>query len=92
MTNIPVGAVIAFAGALAPTAKQAGDPQTVLEATGWMACDGRFLKAAEYYEPFAFAVLGYRYGGSDESFGIPNLPPSETTPMLSYIICCRRWS
>ena len=37
---------------------------------GFLACDGRSLKKSEYAE--LFAVIGYTYGGSGESFNIPN--------------------
>lgn len=82
--TVPVGAVVAFAGQLGTpvpnTATPAGDipapagspaAATVpIEAWGWMACDGRTLGAAEY--PELFAVLGYLYGGSDDSFNLPD--------------------
>jgi len=45
-------------------------PTTYVEAQGWMLCDGRSLKAAAY--PELFAVLGYLYGGSADSFNIPD--------------------
>ena len=46
------------------------DPAVLIEAQGWMACDGRLLPAAKY--PELFAVLGYWYGGSNGSFRIPD--------------------
>jgi putative tail fiber-related protein len=36
---------------------------------GFLVCDGRSLKKREYTE--LFAVIGYTYGGSGESFNIP---------------------
>ena len=36
---------------------------------GFLTCDGRSLKKSEYAE--LFAVIGYTYGGSGESFNIP---------------------
>ena len=58
--DTPVGAVIAYAG---------GTDVTV-EAQGWMLCDGRMLDVAPY--PELFAVLGYRYGGSEARFQLPD--------------------
>lgn len=57
---MPVGAVIAYAGAT----------DANLEAQGWMQCDGRTLEAALY--PELFNALGYRYGGSAEHFQLPD--------------------
>ncbi len=34
-----------------------------------MVCDGRSLEAAKY--PELYAMLGYKYGGSDNEFNIP---------------------
>ncbi|WAS95660.1 phage tail protein [Nannocystis punicea] len=66
--EVPVGALVAFAGALAPTD---GDHVTrPLEGWGWMLCDGRSLSVAQY--PELFSVLGYVYGGSAGSFRIPD--------------------
>ena len=58
--DTPVGAVIAYAG---------GTDVTV-EALGWMLCDGRTLEPELY--PELFAVLGYRYGGSEARFQLPD--------------------
>jgi microcystin-dependent protein len=82
----PVGSVTAFAGALglpmpntatpagvAPPASSPPEarPVTVaLEARGWMLCDGRTLQRADY--PELFDVLGYLYGGSGETFSLPD--------------------
>lgn len=69
---VPVGALMGFAGALAPPgAAQVGDHVThPLEAWGWMMCDGRPLIVGEYQE--LFAALGYLYGGADGTFNIPD--------------------
>lgn len=61
--GMPVGAVTAFAG-------QGVDGAAVLEASGWMLCDGRSLACSQY--PELFAVLGYVYGGADDCFNIPD--------------------
>ncbi|CAD7289581.1 hypothetical protein LMG7974_01658 [Campylobacter majalis] len=37
--------------------------------SGFLVCDGRSLNKSEYAE--LFEVIGYTYGGSDESFNIP---------------------
>jgi microcystin-dependent protein len=75
--SVPVGAVVAFAGQLGtpippgpPTASPPVGTTSPLEPWGWTACDGRTLKAAEY--PELFAALGYLYGGSDDSFVLPD--------------------
>lgn len=76
----PVGALMAFAGQLGasnpaaaspPAAAETGDHVTEpLEAWGWMLCDGRSLSI--YLYPELFAALGYVYGGSGDSFAIPD--------------------
>lgn len=76
--DLPVGSVTAFAGTVgAPDS--ASHPSAVapvdyvtnpVEAWGWMYCDGRPLSTAYY--PELFAVLGYVYGGSGDSFNIPD--------------------
>lgn len=68
--GIPVGAVTAFAGPLDGAAGQGADGAAVLEASGWMLCDGRSLDCSQY--PELFAVLGYLHGGADGSFNIPD--------------------
>jgi microcystin-dependent protein len=37
---------------------------------GWLLCDGRALSTEEYR--ILFAVLGYRFGGSGDTFNLPN--------------------
>ncbi len=63
----PVGAVVAFAGAVADTSSPAEFP---VEAFGWLVCDGRMLAVASY--PELFAVLGHLYGGVDGQFQLPD--------------------
>jgi len=63
--ELPVGSVTAFAGTLGTP-----DSTNPVEAWGWMLCDGRTLSSALY--PELFAVLGYVYGGSGDSFNIPD--------------------
>jgi microcystin-dependent protein len=65
--GLPVGAVSAYAGPLAP---EQGMGVAPIEASGWMLCDGRSLAAALY--PELYAVLGTLYGGSDGTFHIPD--------------------
>lgn len=45
-------------------------PVVLLEALGWMACDGRQLEVAKY--PELAAVLGNLYGGDDFTFFLPD--------------------
>ncbi|WP_255423232.1 phage tail protein [Undibacterium sp. CY21W] len=59
-TEPPVGSIVAFAGDVT---------QNIIEPSGWMVCDGRTLNVAQY--PVLFAVIGYRFGGSDGQFHIP---------------------
>ena len=77
---VPVGSVIAFAGNFGKS-NESGVKN--IEALGWMECDGRNLRAAEY--PELFVVLGYKYGGKDDSFNIPKYSNSGT-PEFAYII------
>lgn len=48
----------------------ADSPVVLIEAMGWMVCDGRELLVAAC--PDLFASIGYRYGGSVGSFRIPD--------------------
>jgi len=68
--DLPVGAVVAFAGDLSPADGSNGIPHNPIEAWGWMVCDGRSLKAYDY--PALYAVLGHRYGGEGDQFCIPD--------------------
>ena len=54
---MPVGAMLPFAGATAPG--------------GWILCNGQTLRRTEYSE--LFDVVGYTYGGSGDSFRVPDL-------------------
>jgi len=54
---IPVGMIFPFGGAAAPD--------------GYAICDGSTLSATDY--PELFAVVGYTYGGSGDSFQVPNV-------------------
>lgn len=55
-TGNPAGTVITFAGGIAPD--------------GYFECDGRSLNASTY--PELFNAIGYRYGGSNGVFNIPD--------------------
>lgn len=68
--GMPVGAVIAFAGPLGDPAGQDLHNAGMLQACGWMPCDGRALACLQY--PELFAVVGYAYGGADALFHIPD--------------------
>ena len=73
--SLPPGAITAFAGQVTPPVTSSPPPSekytAPIEAWGWMVCDGRTLKASEY--PELFTMLGYLYGGSGDSFNIPDL-------------------
>lgn len=71
---LPPGAIIAFAGPLYPQGPPPNSSSAPwFETLGWMVCDGRTLKVAQY--PLLFFVLGNQYGGNinDDTFQIPNL-------------------
>lgn len=55
--GLPAGVVVPYASAGAPA--------------GWLACDGSLVSTTTYVG--LFSVLGYTYGGSGSSFGLPNL-------------------
>jgi microcystin-dependent protein len=55
---VPVGTVVAFAGAILGQ-EGAGVTATSTAPAGWMVCDGRKLHRARF--PELFAVIGYRY-------------------------------
>jgi microcystin-dependent protein len=57
---------------VAPAIEAAPDqPVVLVEAMGWMLCDGRTLLRSEY--PELFGVIHHRYGGAGEQFAIPDL-------------------
>ena len=56
-TLLPAGMVNAYAGSTAPS--------------GWLLCDGQAVSATTY--PRLFAAIKYTYGGSGDSFNLPNL-------------------
>ena len=66
---MPVGSVIAFAGEI----RTSGDKpfETNLPMFSWLKCDGASLDVMHY--PELFSALGYRYGGSGQTFNLPDL-------------------
>ena len=48
----------------------AGDPAALIEAQGWMVCDGRWLEPAKY--PALYGALGTLYGSDGGLFRIPD--------------------
>lgn len=65
--QVPVGAVMSYLGPIG-----GGDGNsTDIEAYGWMVCDGRSLGVSMY--PELFTCLGYLYGGSGDTFNLPDL-------------------
>ncbi len=76
--QVPVGVVVAFAGAL--TSSQSGTSSTqqspdlaiLLESQGWLVCDGRSIKIAQY--PELYLVIGkvYGKGNQDDEFCLPD--------------------
>ena len=65
-----IGSVVAFAGELRIKDKDSGEFKTNPLLLGWLLCDGRSVNVAEY--PELFAALGYRYGGNNDAFNIPD--------------------
>jgi microcystin-dependent protein len=55
-SSSPAGAIIMFAGAVAPS--------------GWLMCDGSSKVAATY--PVLFTAIGYTWGGAGPNFNVPN--------------------
>jgi len=68
--DMPVGAVIAFAGPVSASTDPSPPGGSSVEDLGWMVCDGRELQTAIY--PQLFVVLRYLYGGSGNSFRLPD--------------------
>ncbi len=65
--QVPVGAVIPFAGLTGSS----GDHVSNVQAAGWMVCDGSTLDVSQY--PELFSALGFQYGGDGSStFKIPD--------------------
>ncbi len=57
-SNIKVGTVSAF-------------PTNTIIPEGWLICNGAILNKNDF--PDLFSVIGYTYGGSGNSFNVPNL-------------------
>ncbi|MFZ6709619.1 phage tail protein [Undibacterium sp. TC9W] len=74
--DAPVGSVLIYAG---ETSSPEGEPRNIspIEPLGWMVCDGRTLEPSHY--PELFAVLGYRYGGQNDQFRIPDYRPDPSS-------------
>jgi len=56
-TTVPSGAMLDFAGTVAPS--------------GWLLCDGSSYATAS--QPSLFAAIGYTWGGSGPNFNVPNM-------------------
>lgn len=57
---VPAGAILPYAGSAAPM--------------GWLVCDGAVLNKATYPQYLSlFAVIGYTFGGSGDTFNLPDL-------------------
>lgn len=54
---VPVGTINSYVSSTAPT--------------GWLLCNGQTVATSTY--PTLFALIGYTYGGSTSTFGVPNL-------------------
>jgi microcystin-dependent protein len=90
MSEVPVGTVCAYAGAVTPSRQgkntlwsgtdcgaaaaaddvsdaAAAERVALIEAQGWMLCDGRFLGVAQC--PELFGALGYTYGEGQDARG-----------------------
>lgn len=76
MSGVPtLGEIRLFAGAI--------------PSTTFLPCDGRTLSLTDNLA--LFGQLEYRFGGSGQTFGIPNLAPLASTPVgqVQYAICFR---
>lgn len=83
--QVPVGSVVAYAGAIASASTGSATALVYIEQSGWMLCDGRTLRAETY--PELFAHLGYAYGGEDGLFAIPDYRDVATgLPSVGYLI------
>lgn len=56
---MPVGTIMAFAGAVAPD--------------GWLLCDGQAISRVDYADLFALVDLTYGFGNGSTTFNIPDL-------------------
>ncbi|MCP4216384.1 MAG: tail fiber protein [bacterium] len=82
--DLPVGAVIAFAGEVSSNSSNLNEHASNIESLGLMECDGRKFKISEH--PELFAVLGYKYGGAGDTFNIPNFRGMTPIKGATYII------
>ncbi|WP_143305948.1 phage tail protein [Chitinophaga vietnamensis] len=68
--TLPPGAVVAFAGKVADTVAPF---ESIIASYGWLICDGRSLKMADY--PVLYQVIGTLYNAKDDpadSFRLPD--------------------
>ena len=60
---VPIGAVVPYTGD--------NDPGVLPDSSQWFLCDGRPLDGAVAF-PELFAIIGHKYGGSGDTFNIPD--------------------
>jgi len=73
--SMPVGAVIAFAGKITDPVDPDKQPDytTVVESQGWLVCNGKTVRIADY--SMLYAVIGAQYNTGkekEEEFSIPD--------------------
>lgn len=76
---VPAGTIVAYAGEIKPFSPNTPDPapnQNVpilaVAYSGWVLCDGQYLKISDF--PQLFAAIGFLYGQQgDDQFRIPDL-------------------
>ncbi len=67
-------------------------PNTKVPTEGkWLPCDGRVIsqRTSDGVSMYAalHAIIGFKFGGDDLAFNIPNLRGLEPHPGLGYYIC-----
>lgn len=69
---LPAGVIVAFAGEVSPLGAPPGAASSDVERAGWMICDGRALRIAQY--PELFAAIAFRYARRGEPTCLPPQP------------------
>lgn len=73
-SDVPIGAVVPYAGPLAETDAGSGEVNRIraaLAAQGWLYCDGQAYPCQDYFQ--LYAVIGTSFGGDRTTFNVPDL-------------------
>ena len=67
LSDTPIGTILPFAGNVIDSATS-----SMLSEEGWLPCIGSSLNRKDPNYANLFTVIGYRFGGKDDSFNLPD--------------------